>query len=115
MTLEEDRLLDKYSHLRQHSLGKWFPALQIHYIAVQKELQGQGIGTIIMGRIVEIFRGAANSLGTPVMTLVALNPRAARLYGSLGFVSYGGSGSTRMLLPALSVLDLVGDDTEAVC
>jgi ribosomal protein S18 acetylase RimI-like enzyme len=106
ITLEDDRFLDRRSHLKKFSIGRYFPALQVHYVAVRTQLQGRGIGTIVMGRIVGIFRDAAESLGVPVMTLVVLNPGAAALYKRMGFVYYGGHGSSRMLLPAQSVLDL---------
>jgi GNAT superfamily N-acetyltransferase len=106
ITLEDERLLDKHSHLKRLSIGRYFPTLQMHYLAVQKERQGNGIGTIIMGRIIDTFKDAAETLGLPAMTLVAINPRAAQLYTRLWFVSYGGPGSSRMLLPAQSVLDL---------
>jgi hypothetical protein len=65
-----------------------------------------------MGRIIDAFMDAANFLGVPVMTLTALNPRAAKLYRSLGFVSYGGLGSSRMLLPAQSALGLERADVD---
>jgi GNAT superfamily N-acetyltransferase len=96
VTLEDDRFLDRHSQLKKFSIGRYFPALQVHYVAVRREFQGQGIGTIVMGRIVGIFRDAAESLGVPVMTLVALNTRAAALYKRMGFVYYGGHGSSRM-------------------
>jgi ribosomal protein S18 acetylase RimI-like enzyme len=112
ITREPENQLDKYSHLRKHSIGKYFPTLQVHYVAVQKEMKNRGIGTIIMGRIIDAFMDAANFLGVPVMTLTALNPRAAKLYRSLGFVSYGGLGSSRMLLPAQSALGLERADVD---
>jgi hypothetical protein len=59
-----------------------------------------------MGRIIDVFRNAADSLGVPVMPLVAANLRVANLYARMGFVPYGGVGSSSMLLPAHSVLDL---------
>lgn len=112
MTLEDDRFPDKHSHVRRRSIGRYFPALQVQYVAVHKDHQARGAGTIIMRRILEIFRNSVVELGVPAMTLVALNPRAAKLYLRMGFVSYGGPGSSRMLLPAQSVLDLPSPDAE---
>jgi ribosomal protein S18 acetylase RimI-like enzyme len=59
-----------------------------------------------MGRIVDTFLDAADRLGVPVMTLIALNERAAKLYEKMGFQRYGTSSPLRMMLPAQSVLDL---------
>ena len=106
VAVEDERWLDKQSHLKNHALNRFFPALQIHYLGVQKEYQEKGLGTIIMGKIIEIFREAASTLGVPVMTLVALNERVAKLYTRMGFVPYGTTGSRRMLLPAQAALDL---------
>lgn len=106
VTLESERLLDKSSHLHRFSVGRYFPTLQIYYIAVQKSLQKGGIGTIAMGKIIDTFREVASLTGVPVMTLTAINQRAANLYASMGFVRFGGPGPIRMLLPAQSVLDL---------
>lgn len=102
VTVEEERFLDRNSHLKKHAIRRSFPALQVHYLGVQKEHQGKKIGTILMGRIIDIFREAASTLGLPVMTLRAINDRAARLYSRMGFVKYGGTGSKTMLLPARS-------------
>ena len=106
ITLEEDRLLDKNSHLKRFAIGRHFPALQVQYLAVQREFQENGIGTIAMGKIIDTFRQVALMTGVPVMTLTALNSRAARLYSTWGFVPYGGFGSLRMLLPSQSVFAL---------
>ena len=112
-TLQDDRLLDRTSRLRRHSIGRYFPVLEIQYVGVQKEFQRRGIGSLIMGRIVASFRDAADTLGIPVMTLVALNDRAAALYSRFGFVSYGDPGSRRMPLPATTALKLPPAGTRA--
>jgi ribosomal protein S18 acetylase RimI-like enzyme len=87
-------------------MDRLFPALQLQWLAVHNNHQGKGIGTIIMGRVIETFVESVVSFGVPVMTLVAANPRVAAFYRRLGFVQYGGASSPRMLLPAQSALEL---------
>ncbi len=106
ISLESERNLGRRDHFKRHPVGSYFPALQLQWIAVQVERQRTGIGGIIMGRIIGIFRDAAISLGVPAMILVALNESAAKLYRRMGFEPYGGFGSSRMLLPAQSAMDL---------
>ena len=106
ITVEDERLLDRNSNLKKYAILRCYPTLQIHYLGVQKEYQEKGLGTIIMGRIIDVFREAASTLGVPVMTLVALNDRVAKLYSKMGFVPYGEKVSRRMLLPAQAALDL---------
>jgi GNAT superfamily N-acetyltransferase len=108
LSLEDEGFLDKakYTSIRNRSMKKLFPSLQFQWIGVQKEHQNKGIGRIMIGRVISVFIDSVLNIGVPVMTLVARNTRVADFYQRLGFVSYGGNGSTRMLLPAQSALDL---------
>ncbi|HET6609644.1 MAG TPA: GNAT family N-acetyltransferase [Rhodopila sp.] len=106
ITLKDDRMLEKTNNLRNRAINRHFPTLEIDYIAVDRPFQGQGIGTVITGRIVDIFIQAADQLGVPVMTLEAINERAAKLYRRMGFEHYGPHPSLRMMLPAQAALAL---------
>ena len=110
ITLLEDAHLERQSPLKKHSNGRFFPTLEILYVAVQQEEQNRGVGTAIMAQIVGVFRDAASTLGVPVMTLRAINERAARLYSRMGFNRFGSPLNHLMLLPAQSVLDLPPPD-----
>jgi ribosomal protein S18 acetylase RimI-like enzyme len=108
LALEDERFLDKGGHIsiRNRSMNRLFPSLQVQWLAVQKEHQNVGIGTVMIGRVIATFVESVISIGIPVMTLTARNQRVADFYKKLGFVHYGGIGSKRMLLPAQAALDL---------
>jgi GNAT superfamily N-acetyltransferase len=106
LALENEIHLDKMSSLKRHAQNRMFAALQLEWLAVRREHQSKGTGTIMMGRVLDVFVRSVLEFGLPVMILVAANHRAASFYKKLGFEHYGGSGSMRMLLPAKSALDL---------
>src|SRR5687768_3874951 len=64
-------------------LLEWKPdSLYIHELQLLPEYQGQGIGTTVIGKVIE--QAAARRL--PVtLSVVPANPRAKRLYERLGF------------------------------
>lgn len=87
----------------------YFPALHLQYIAVRDDLQGNGIGLRVMGRVLDIYLDAAEETAVPALTLIALNERVEAFYADLGFAPYArdefGAG-LRMLLPIQTALDL---------
>ena len=108
IALEDERFLErgKFAKIETRSVNRQFPALQFQWLAVRREHQNRGIGTVMIGRVIDVFIDAVENLGLPVMTLTAANSRVAAFYKRLGFDHYGGPGSMRMLLPADSALEL---------
>jgi ribosomal protein S18 acetylase RimI-like enzyme len=91
-----------YFFSRQHDC---FPSLHIDWIAIRDDRQDQGLGTIVMGRILTIFHELINDTGLCAITLEALNERAEKFYRDLGFVRYGPPVlGRRMLLPWTRVI-----------
>lgn len=105
---------EENSHLEEnHPIRKWtssgtFPALQLEWIAVQKQIQGKGLGTILIGKVIDVFLNAIERTAVPALICRALNQEVAAFYEKLGFVRYGTQEDTspRMLLGALAVLEL---------
>jgi GNAT superfamily N-acetyltransferase len=62
-----------------------FPSLRLEWLAVRTDRQGLGIGSIVMGRVLETFRSQIEAAHLPAMTLVPINERAARFYRLMGF------------------------------
>ena len=62
---------------------EWKPdSLYIHELQLLPKYQGQGIGTVVIGKVIE--QAAARHL--PVtLSVVSANPRAQHLYEKLGF------------------------------
>ncbi len=105
--LEEEQILNGRRWTPPFTKRKCFPTLQIQYFAVARHSQNLGVGTLLLGHAIDIFKSAANLIGVPFMTLFAVNRKTADFYKKLGFREYGPTASTpRMLLPAQSVLDL---------
>lgn len=70
-------------------------------------MQRRGIGVVIMGRVIDVFYEAIQSMGLPALTCRALDPKVADFYRRLGFVDYGPDDpKPRLLLPAQDVVEL---------
>jgi GNAT superfamily N-acetyltransferase len=85
-----------------------FATLQLQHVAVQKPLQRQGFGTVIMGHALNAYLNVVVTAGDIPLTLVAKNKDVESFYFDLGFRRYGESvDMPRMLLPSASVLELI--------
>lgn len=106
--LEADNLLSPDHRLFSRAEKGYFTSVQLFYLAVQRSMQRQGLGTIIMGDVLRSFYEVANKTGIFALTLVAIDEPTAQFYRKLGFAPYGpNSGQPRMLLPAQTVIELV--------
>ena len=93
-----------HDHQRARSYGSYFPCLEFQYLGVCSKHQGKGIGTIIIGRVVDTFADMAMNCGMPMLTLRAANDRVYKFYRNLGFAPYGRAGDRRLLLDAQSAI-----------
>ena len=106
--LEADDLLPADHRLFSRAEQGYFTSVQLFYLAVQRSMQRQGLGTIIMGDVLRSFYEVANRTGILALTLVAIDEPTTEFYRKLGFVPYGPNGGRpRMLLPAQIVIELV--------
>lgn len=114
MRLEEERMLsapekrswrDRFNVLSNNT----FICLNLDYVAVRRDLQGRGIGTIIMGKVISDFATVASTCGVEIMTGSAISEERCRYYESLGFMRYGyARHQPQIFLPALAAIEIVG-------
>lgn len=108
LALEPETLLLKSERSFFPLYKSVFPTVQLEWLAVAKSMQRQGVGTVIMGRVLDRYYQIVRTLGDLPLTLVAANEEAKKFYTSLGFAPYGqGAGLPRLLLPAQSVIELI--------
>jgi len=106
---QPDSMLDgQYRSLARVRLSKGqFASIRLGWLAVKRDLQGQGWGTIMMGHIIRECYEVIIRTGIFGITLTARNTRAAVFYERLGFVRYGrNNDSPDMFLPAQSVSEI---------
>lgn len=84
-----------------------FPSVELSYVAVQEDLQKGGIGTKLMGLVLDEFYEAAIRTGIQFLTLTAVNVDVVPFYENLGFTVYAEGVMPKMVLPAKSVLQTV--------
>lgn len=106
IALEDESLLDRSDRHILRPERRVFASLQLEYIAVQRSLLGMGLGEQVLIHAVNAFHDVVLATGIVAMTLVAANERAVRFYERLAFRRYGSAGSQRMLLPALTAVEM---------
>jgi GNAT superfamily N-acetyltransferase len=108
--LEKDDQLDMPRRMLARPQSGHFTSVQLCSVAVQRSLQRQGIGTILMGAALQDFYEVAVRTGIYALTLVAVDREVAKFYERLGFVQYGNPDAMqpKMLLPADSVIETLG-------
>lgn len=108
MITEDEALLGTSSLLRVRSPSGAFPAMQLEWLAVHRARQKTGIGTVVMGRVLDVFIQAIDTIGVPALTCRAINRDVAKFYQGLGFAEYGVANDLmpRMLLGAQTALEL---------
>lgn len=87
------------------SSDRFFPCVQLVYLAVHKPIQRRGYGAIIMGQVIRTFANVGAAIGIPALIVTPLNDDAKRFYTSLGFEPY--ERGTRMFLPLQTALAAV--------
>nr|WP_232793217.1 GNAT family N-acetyltransferase [Caulobacter hibisci] len=78
-----------------------FAALNLEWLAVHRGLQGNGLGMILMGRVLSDFAAINDIAHVPALTLKPISEAVVPFYKRIGFVSFQpkvrGGG---LLLPA---------------
>ncbi|WLA62365.1 GNAT family N-acetyltransferase [Bradyrhizobium diazoefficiens] len=87
--------------------GSTFPALHLQYVAVQRQLQGRKLGTVLMGAAMDDFYEVAVRSGIFALTLTAIDKKTAEFYRKLGFIDFGAKDISQpnLLLPAASIIE----------
>ncbi|QTN02418.1 GNAT family N-acetyltransferase [Ochrobactrum sp. EEELCW01] len=90
-----------------------FVCLNLEYLAVATKYQRQGVGRIVMGRVLEDFASIAGMSSIQLLTGRAISRDVFNFYEQLGFIKYGADGKQPfMYLPVQSVLALI-EETHA--
>jgi GNAT superfamily N-acetyltransferase len=108
--LERDDQLDTERRAASRSQSGLFTSVQLNSVAVQRTMQRQGFGTVLMGAALAEFYEIVIRTGIYALTLVAANRTVVDFYNQLGFVVYGDRDTSmpKMILPAASVVELIG-------
>jgi GNAT superfamily N-acetyltransferase len=106
--IEPDEDIDGSGNIFRMQHG-YFTAVQLCYIGVQRPLQGNGIGGVVMAHALREFAEVVTRTGVCALTLVAINEKRAAWYErELGFQRYGKpSPRPKMFYPARTALDLI--------
>lgn len=80
-------------------------ATLIGRLAVARDRQGQGLGSLLMADALERAYLSADSVGSSMVVVDALDQRAAAFYVAHGFVPL--PQSLRLLMPVRSIRDLI--------
>lgn len=98
---EEVRKLP-HTHFHRFGIPSHFPCLQLVWLGVKTQHQGQKIGTRLVGKAIETFAMVGEKIGLPHLVLVPISDDVKPFYRRLGFVEY--DGGSRMFLPLQTAL-----------
>ncbi len=94
--------------VRDFNEAGFVPLVYIDYLAVQRELQGNRLGTLLLMDALRRCRDIMRNTGCAGVALNALTPRTTAWYERFGFRQRqkGAAQFPLMVLPAQSLLDL---------
>lgn len=107
LSIAAERLTDKRSLIPTFFTDdkSYFPSLRLEWIAVRADLQKCGLGTIVMGRVLTVFRELVTTAAIPALTLKPIDQSTSEFYRKLDFVDFGAKVlGPRMMLPAVKVI-----------
>lgn len=107
---EKYDLLDRGDR-KAHWKDAEFPAVHLSFLAVHKNMQRNGFGTLILMDAMRATYDIARVSGLYGMTLTALDTKTAEFYLKLGFRPYGGSSDMpKLFLPIDTLVDLFEEE-----
>lgn len=80
-------------------------ATLIGRLAVATELQGRGVGGILLAKALEKAHASADQVGSSMVVVDAIDERAAKFYAAHGFLQL--PESMRLVLPMLTIATLI--------
>lgn len=86
---------------------KKVPTIHLHWIAVESDRCGGGIGRIMLGKVIDDAFQIIDRGGAYALTLKFIDDRSKLIYAKKGFVPYGDENSNMMYLPAQTIIDIV--------
>jgi predicted GNAT family N-acyltransferase len=75
-------------------------------LAVSKEFQGQGLGSILLAKALGKSYENADQVGSSMVVVDAIDERAARFYAAHGFIQL--PESMRLVLPMRTIAAMIG-------
>ena len=84
--------------------GDRFPCLQLVWLGVHRQMQGQKIGKRLVGSVISTFAEVGYKIGLPHLVLVPINDGVKPFYRSLGFEEY--DKGSKMFLPLQFALEV---------
>lgn len=115
--LENEKALtqnDKKEWGGYKKVNNLFICLSLDYLAVSKKYQRNGVGKIVMGRVLEEFATIAQTSSIQLLTGRAIDTDVFKFYEKLGFQVYGSDQRQPfMYLPVQSVLTMMKQENEA--
>lgn len=88
--------------------GHYFSALQLVWLATDKEFESRGLGTIMVGSVIRAFATIGNTIGLPHLIVIPAKENKERLqgfYAKLGFEPY--KDGEAMFLSLQAAIDTV--------
>jgi len=80
-----------------------FPCLQLVWLGVHSNLQGQKIGKLMLAQAIATFARVGEQIGLPHLVLIPISDEVKPFYAKLGFREY--DGGQRMFLPLESAIE----------
>ncbi len=84
-----------------------FPAVNLSYLAVHSDLQGEGLGRYLLMDAFEKVAEISDRAGLYALTLQSLDDTSTAFYSSLGFEVYAEGANPKMLYPIRNIVALV--------
>ena len=85
-----------------------FPAINLGFLAVDQNFQGQGLGELLLQDIFEIVADLTTYVGFYALTVQSMSAASTRFYEKLGFEEYSeGGGQPKMLYPIRIIIKIL--------
>ncbi|EFH4543430.1 GNAT family N-acetyltransferase [Escherichia coli] len=79
------------------------PSITLGRLALDKSLQGQGLGSMLVTHAMRVVYNASLAVGIHGLFVEALNDKARAFYKSLGFIQLVGSNDRSLFYPTKSI------------
>ncbi|MBH8449093.1 GNAT family N-acetyltransferase [Pseudomonas aeruginosa] len=86
------------------------PSVPLGPLAIDKSVQGQGWGEMLVAHVTRVVWGASKAVGIYGVFVEALNEKAKAFYLRLGFIQLVDENSNLLFYPTKSIEQLFTDD-----
>jgi ribosomal protein S18 acetylase RimI-like enzyme len=105
----------QYAPAGSRQQGGYLTTVQLSWVAVMRECQRRGFGTVMMGAALRDFYEIVIRAGVCAMTLQAIDQSTSEFYRRLGFLPYGQTDAMmpKMFLAADAVIEMIESNAVA--